>query len=299
MCEAKPGPRCTPHAATAYQSGLLGWVNEGGVSLATEPSPLDRVAQLGIPSQLTWDRLGHAHTSDGYEITVGDNGCGRLQTVITAPDGSGVLTVHHDALGNVESTAAAAIQAHRNVTQRPSDAPSQEALSWPDETTGQTVYSIDHPDVQDGKIVDTIHSDGVQFHRRRDGVHPDFPYAMRFQANRPLSDDEIRTFAGLVGYKYRSTVAGEPLGDPLRDSQFSFIVGADTTKTARDDIGLALEDFERDLPEFVRDGSPIRKTDRAGLGTKGTRLIDGINDPDLTFELYYDNVITSTEASDV
>lgn len=144
----------------------------------------------------------------------------------------------------------------------------------------------------DGPVVsDEVEADGIIFYRRRPGVFPNWPYAMRFQANRKLSDDDVKRMAGLVGYSYRRTVAGEPLSDPVRDSDYSFYVFADTTKTASDDLGMALERFEGELPGMFLEGSDVRKTDRAGAGTKGTRLIDGFNDPGLKVELYYDDVV--------
>lgn len=110
-------------------------------------------------------------------------------------------------------------------------------------------------------------------HRLREGVYAGTPYAMRFEANRPITDDEMHKMASLIGYRYRAAVHGEPMDYPQRDSTHSFVVAADTTKSASDDLGMALDDFEGGLTDFVKDGSPVRKTDRAGAGTKGTRLL--------------------------
>lgn len=164
---------------------------------------------------------------------------------------------------------------------------------------GASISYSDSSEVQAGQVFDTVvvvdrypydgewRTSETQFHRRRPGVFGGTPYAMRIQANRPL-DDEMRVMAGLVGYAYRSTVAGESIGQPMRDSPYSFVVSSDTTKTSRDDLGMALEEFEEALPGMIKDGSPIRKTNRAGAGTQGTRLVDGLG-PDLKFELYYDD----------
>jgi len=149
---------------------------------------------------------------------------------------------------------------------------------------------VEHPAVQGGAVFDTVSVDDQVFHRRRDKVNPREPYAIRLQANRPLTDDEARHVAGAMGYAYRATVAGEPLGMPERDTPYSFVVSADTTKSPRDDLGVALEAFEDMLPTMIDEGSSVRKTDRAGDGTKGTRLIDGMHEPDLAFEVYYDDV---------
>lgn len=126
------------------------------------------------------------------------------------------------------------------------------------------------------------------FHRSRDGVSPDVPSAMRFEADRPLTDEETQRLAQLIGYKYSTLGRGEPMGDPERDSARSFIMGADTTKGR---VYSHLDDFEDNLEEFLNEGSPVRKTNRAGAGTKGTRLVEGFGDPTLKIEVYYDSVI--------
>lgn len=44
------------------------------------------------------------------------------------------------------------------------------------------------------------------------------PYGLRLKANRPLSPSQAQRLAQLAGYAYRSTVAGEPLGEPEQDT---------------------------------------------------------------------------------
>ncbi len=170
----------------------------------------------------------------------------------------------------------------------------QHSLDSSDPTRSQT-YRRSYPYrsnvVPCGVVVDSVSVDDQVFHRRRDTVFPGEPYAIRLQANRPLTDDETRHVAGLMGYAYRATVASEPLGVPERDTPYSFVVSADTTKSARDDLGVALQAFEDMLPTMIDEGSSVRKTDRAGAGTKGTRLVEGMREPDLEFEVYYDDVL--------
>lgn len=155
---------------------------------------------------------------------------------------------------------------------------------------GTPVY-VDHPEIQAGAARDKVLSiDGsTTFHRSRDGVYPSEPYKMRFQTSRPIDDGEMHQMAGLIGYAYASKVRGESLGEPVRDSPYSFVVYADTTKSRCDDLGEALQEFEEQLPAMIHDGSPVRTTDRNGPA--GTRLVLGLNDPDLTFETYYDSVV--------
>lgn len=154
---------------------------------------------------------------------------------------------------------------------------------------GTPVY-VDHPEIQAGAVRNKVLSvDGsTTFTRRRDGVFPSEPYQMRFQTSRPISDGEMHQMAGAIGYAYASKVRGESLGEPVRDSPYSFVVDADTTKSRRDDLGQALEEFEAQLPGMIHDGSPVRTTDRNGPA--GTRLVMGLGDPDLMFETYYDHV---------
>jgi hypothetical protein len=64
------------------------------------------------------------------------------------------------------------------------------------------------------------------------------------------------------------------------------------TKSSRDDLGMGLEDFEEALPQILSEGSPIRKTDRSGPGTKGTRLVEGFG-ADLAAEIYYDDAFST------
>ena len=103
---------------------------------------------------------------------------------------------------------------------------------------------------------------------------------------REITDEEMQKACQLLGYQYRSAVAGESLGDPIRDGANSFNVYADFTKSRRDDLGDAYYDLENGIGTMIKEGSPIRKTDRSGPGTKGTRLVDGLGDG-LNPQLYY------------
>lgn len=126
------------------------------------------------------------------------------------------------------------------------------------------------------------------FHRRRDGIYAGEPQAMRIEASRPLTEDEMTRLAQLVGYKYAAVGRGESMSDFEADSDRSFVTGVDTTK------GRAyqrLHEFEDEMDAFIHEGSPERKTNRAGAGTKGTRLIGGLGDPDLRVQVYYDDIV--------
>lgn len=158
---------------------------------------------------------------------------------------------------------------------------------------GKTVpVSANDPRLLAGEVFDKVTApDGTIFHRRRDGVFPGWPDNFRIQANRPLREAEKLKMAGLLGYAYQVQVRGEGLSMPESDTPYSFIVGTDTTKTRSDDLGMALERFEESLDDMIQNGSPVRTTNRSGPGTAGTRLVGGFNEPGLTFELYYDDVV--------
>lgn len=145
------------------------------------------------------------------------------------------------------------------------------------------------PRVQAGEVFDKIlDENGKTFHRRRPGTYPGTPYAMRFQANRPLTEEEQSQAASLIGYTYAATIRGEKIGYPKQDTPYSFVVSADMTKSRRDDLGDGVAEFEDQLPYLLQGGSPVRTTNRKGA--VGSRLIEGLNDPDLKFEIYYDDV---------
>lgn len=151
-------------------------------------------------------------------------------------------------------------------------------------------------------FADTVTVDGIQFHRSRDGILPNEPYAMRFEFDRDLTDDEMGRLAQLIGYAYAAEVRGEPLGDPIRDTSRSFVVYADTTKAAcyrkadtteeaSAKLLTAIQDFEDVINdgEIFENGSPVRTTDRKGPGTKGTRLVNGLGYRP-TVQVYYSDV---------
>jgi hypothetical protein len=96
-------------------------------------------------------------------------------------------------------------------------------------------------------------------------------------------DEPVRDPVQLVAYYMRGPVAmgpdgfdGEQQGVPLgqvdeHGRARAWRYHCDMTKSRRDDIDMALDG----LCDHVADGSPVRKTDKAGPGTKGTRAVDG------------------------
>ncbi|ACL41958.1 hypothetical protein Achl_4007 (plasmid) [Pseudarthrobacter chlorophenolicus A6] len=147
---------------------------------------------------------------------------------------------------------------------------------------GKTVpVPADDPRVQAGEVFDRVAAEGNVFARASTVDSPHDTQAIRFQANRPLSDEEAYALSGVVGYANRAAIGGEPLDDPqrgpARDTPYSFIARIDTNKGRQGDF----EKFESMIPDIISNGSAPRST------KGGTRAIEPFADQDLKLEIYY------------
>ena len=111
------------------------------------------------------------------------------------------------------------------------------------------------------------------------GEHAGSWYGIRVEFDSYLTDGQVRAAAGCMGYALRQTLHGEELSEPLsikrtRDGRTIARFGYDSTKGRSDDPddNAAFELATR----YLIEGSPVRSTDRAGRGTRGTRLCEGI-----------------------
>lgn len=111
-------------------------------------------------------------------------------------------------------------------------------------------------------------------------------YEIRAIFGRWLTDEEITRAAGALGYALKEVLAGEELSDPdvirsCRAQQTILLFAYDSTKSRRDDpdADLTFAMAER----YIAEGSPLRRTERAGKGTKGTRLVQGIGPVSVQF----------------
>lgn len=114
---------------------------------------------------------------------------------------------------------------------------------------------------------------------------------IRVLVERRLNEEEVNRLSGCLGYALRQTLAGEDLSKPSVFLLSAFPADGrqvtvleytyDSTKSRRDDPDCALA-FAL-AQEFIFSGSPIRTTNRAGAGTKGTRLVEGIAPCHLSF----------------
>jgi hypothetical protein len=106
-------------------------------------------------------------------------------------------------------------------------------------------------------------------------------YTLRVEFSRLLNEDEISQVSGCIGYAFKARIRGEQLSEPTILSntgragtvlEFDY----DTTKTRSDDPDFTAA-FD-DAATYIELGSPKRTTNNAGPGTKGTRLVEGLND---------------------
>ena len=102
--------------------------------------------------------------------------------------------------------------------------------------------------------------------------------------DRVLSAGEIEEATCAIGYALRIYVAGEelPLPDVIETEQGTMLTydydSADRRRTAPH----YAECFE-EAARFIVDGSPVRVSNRAGVNTRGTRLVKGIGKVGVTF----------------
>lgn len=149
----------------------------------------------------------------------------------------------------------------------------------------------DDPRLQAGEVFDKVMAEGRTFTRSQDGNWPNYPGAIRIQANRPLTDAEAYSLSGVVGYANSAAIGGEPLDDknvgPSRDTAYSFIAHIDTTKGRQGNF----EKFEAMIPDILANGTKPRTGTSAG--PIGSQAIPAFNEPGLKIEIYYDDVIES------
>lgn len=131
------------------------------------------------------------------------------------------------------------------------------------------------------------------------------PVWFLIRASRPVTDHEIERLWHAAAYAWKASARGEAIGRPMRVTAESFYCEVDLTTSRRTDPAEALADFEDTLVRLVVHGSALRTSDRAGVGTKGTRAVDPFGDPTLVVDLLWPAVVdqpaqdpTSTPAVD-
>lgn len=107
------------------------------------------------------------------------------------------------------------------------------------------------------------------------------------RGGRALSDAELAQVGGCLGYALRMHVAGEDLGEPecvtRTGGQTVIHYWYDSTKAQRSDPDP--QHAFQVAAGFIAEGTPVRRSNRAGPGTAGTRLIEGIGPVALAFSV--------------
>lgn len=157
------------------------------------------------------------------------------------------------------------------------------------------IASNDDPRVMNGEVIDRVIVGETLYSRSRDGVTPGEFHSVRIQLSRPLQEGEDERLASMVGYAFKismrpSSGYGNNVEVADKDTPYSVILEADTYYAGTSNMEYALQKFETQVATIVQEGSPIRKTNKAGPGTFDTRAVEGFNDESLSFEVYYDEV---------
>jgi hypothetical protein len=109
--------------------------------------------------------------------------------------------------------------------------------------------------------------------------HPGGWKEIRAVFDRELTVYEVLKVAGALGYALREHVVGEELSlprvaIPVEDGTTVLEFEYDSAKSRRSERHDA-DAFDA-ASQYVIEGTPVRKTDRRGPGTQGTRLVNGI-----------------------
>lgn len=137
---------------------------------------------------------------------------------------------------------------------------------------------------------ETLYFADTTFHLRHDDVFGHYPTKMIVRADRPLSDAEVDRIHHLIAYSLRCHLRCETIHKPVRINDNHLLFAVPTPTARRSEAMLGLEAFEDSLPNTLVEGTPVRTTDRAGVGTKGTRAVEGLGMSAPWLDLYYDRV---------
>ena len=128
----------------------------------------------------------------------------------------------------------------------------------------------------------------------REVFSPERPFAaVRVLCDRRLDAGQIECLAGCLGYAFQAILAGPELSAPcvarVQPAPETDIRAAFTVVEFTYEAGLSgrtapdyAEAFAK-AREYIRGGTPIRTTDKAGAQTQGTRLVEGLGAVNLSF----------------
>ena len=107
-------------------------------------------------------------------------------------------------------------------------------------------------------------------------------YEILVRVDRNLDDEEISRLSGCLGYALRAEMRGERLSDPEVVDWGTLHYWYDSTKSRSDDTWQAADRALTVAPDYIQNGTPVRKTNRGGVNTAGTRLVEGIGPAEIS-----------------
>lgn len=116
-----------------------------------------------------------------------------------------------------------------------------------------------------------------------------FNYNIRVDINTVLTEEEVCTVSGAIGYACKVSFRGESLSLPevtliKHNTTTALCFSYDLTKSRSDDVGAHFNTWAENIKEFIQVGSPKYKTNKSGK--IGERLIYGIGK--VGIEIYTD-----------
>ena len=127
-----------------------------------------------------------------------------------------------------------------------------------------------------------------------EALSPEHPFtAVRALCDRRLDAAQIERLAGCLGYAFQAVLAGPELSVPsvacVQSAEATDIWAAFTLMEFAYDARLSgrtapdyAEAFAK-AREYIRGGTPVRTTNKAGTNTQGTRLLEGLGAVNLSF----------------
>ena len=127
-----------------------------------------------------------------------------------------------------------------------------------------------------------------------EALSPEHPFtAVRVLCDRRLDTGQIERLAGCLGYAFQAILAGPELSVPsaarVQPTEMTDIKAVFTLLEFAYDARLSgrtapdyAEAFTK-AREYIKGGTPIRTTNKAGTSTQGTRLVEGLGAVNLSF----------------
>lgn len=114
----------------------------------------------------------------------------------------------------------------------------------------------------------------------RNAVDFDSASVLRVTSSEYLSAEQRARLQQIVGYAWASVIRGRTsLGEGrvlLEDDSVTFLSASFRLTNRRTDTALVWSEFVQAVTTYVVTGTPLRTSNRAGVGTKGTRLVEPV-----------------------